>query len=116
MGAGRTGRGIWPGTYPLTAESQGFAVASGPILSLLLSLILSLPSRAFSSKKLEPPFRFNRNGKGSRLQRTGFSAAAGRDFRARCCLHSLSGKSHVFAVPEPPCRRNRTGRRAGTGT
>jgi len=50
MGAGRTGRGIWPGTYPLTAESQGFAVASGPILSLLLSLILSLPSRAFSSE------------------------------------------------------------------
>jgi len=46
MGAGRTGRGIWPGTYPLTAESQGFAVASG----LLLSLILSLPSRAFSSE------------------------------------------------------------------
>jgi hypothetical protein len=46
MGAGQTGRGIWPGTYPLGAESQGFAVASG----LLLSLILSLPSRVFSSE------------------------------------------------------------------
>jgi hypothetical protein len=50
MGAGQTGRGIWPGTYPLGAESQGFAVASSPISSLLLSLVLSLPSRAFSSE------------------------------------------------------------------
>ena len=51
-----------------------------------------------------------------RPRKSGFSAAAGRDFPARSGPHSLCGKSRVSAVPGPPCRRNQTGPRAETGT